>query len=68
MHYLACIKAGLVATPLNYRYAPPEIDHALGVSGAAALVAHGERGDDLAASALASELRHGIIALEGLAR
>ena len=38
VHYLACIKAGLVATPLNYRYAPPEIDHALGVSGAAALV------------------------------
>ena len=66
VHYLACIKAGLVATPLNYRYAPPEIDHALGVSGAAALVAHGERGDDLAACALASELRHGIIALEGL--
>jgi long-chain acyl-CoA synthetase len=66
VHYLACIKAGLVATPLNYRYAPPEIDHALGVSGAAALVAHGERGDDLAACALASELRHGIIGLEGL--
>src|SRR5918996_1303968 len=24
VHYLACFKAGLVATPLNYRYAPPE--------------------------------------------
>ena len=22
VHYLACIKAGLVATPLNYRYTP----------------------------------------------
>ena len=28
-HYLACFKAGLVVTPLNYRYTPPEIDHAL---------------------------------------
>ncbi len=27
-HYLACFKAGLVATPLNYRYMAPEIDHA----------------------------------------
>jgi non-ribosomal peptide synthetase component F len=29
VHYLACFKAGLVATPLNYRYMAPEIDHAL---------------------------------------
>ena len=28
VHYLACFRAGLVATPFNYRYAPPEIDHA----------------------------------------
>lgn len=28
VHYLACFKAGLVATPLNYRYMAPEIDHA----------------------------------------
>ena len=55
VHYLACFKAGLVATPLNYRYAPPEIDHALEVSGAAAIVAHAERADDIAASALAGE-------------
>jgi long-chain acyl-CoA synthetase len=34
IHYLACLKAALVATPLNYRYMPPEIDHALEVSGA----------------------------------
>src|SRR5262245_26757331 len=34
IHYLACFKAGLVATPLNYRYVPPEIDHALEVSDA----------------------------------
>ena len=32
VYYLACMKAGIVATPLNYRYMPPEIDHALEVS------------------------------------
>jgi acyl-CoA synthetase (AMP-forming)/AMP-acid ligase II len=36
-HYLACFKAGLVMTPLNYRYTPPEIDHALQVSHPAAI-------------------------------
>ena len=50
VHYLACFKAGLVATPLNYRYQAPEIDHALEVSGASLLVAHAERDDVLAAS------------------
>jgi long-chain acyl-CoA synthetase len=49
-HYLACFKAGLVATPLNYRYTPPEIDHALEVSGAKIILAHAERKQDLAAS------------------
>ena len=53
VHYLACFKAGLVATPLNYRYMAPEIDHALAVSGARALFAHVEREEDLAASRLA---------------
>ena len=61
VHYLACFKAGLVATPLNYRYAPPEIDHALEVSGAAVLVAHAERADDVAASRLAADLSFGVI-------
>ena len=28
-HYMACMRAGLVAVPLNYRYMSPEIDHAL---------------------------------------
>jgi acyl-CoA synthetase (AMP-forming)/AMP-acid ligase II len=63
VHYLACFKAGLVITPLNYRYAPPEIDHALEVSGAVALVAHAERADDLAATERAAGLVH--IGLEG---
>ncbi len=49
-HYLACFKAGLVMTPLNYRYTPPEIDHALEVSGAKIILAHAERAGDLAAS------------------
>ena len=49
-HYLACFKAGLVATPLNYRYTPPEIDHALDVSAARIILAHAERAGDIAAS------------------
>src|SRR5215207_892973 len=66
VHYLACFRAGLVSTPLNYRYAPREIDHALEVSGARAIVAHAERVDDLAATALAGELLH--IGVEGSLR
>src|SRR5690242_5850242 len=46
-HYIACMKARLVAVPLNYRYTSPEIDRALEVSGAALLVAHAERDKDL---------------------
>ena len=56
VHYLACFRSGLVATPLNYRYAVPEIDHALEVSGAAAIVAHAERAADIAASVHAANL------------
>jgi len=61
IHYLGCLKSGLVATPLNYRYMPPEIDHALEVSGAAVLLAHAERDADLAASKLARRLLRGVI-------
>ncbi|MGH6904505.1 MAG: class I adenylate-forming enzyme family protein [Geminicoccaceae bacterium] len=61
IHYLACMKAGFVATPLNYRYMPPEIDHALEVSEATVLLAHGERDQDLAASKLAPRLPLGVI-------
>src|SRR4051812_18414000 len=46
-HYIACFRAGLVATPLNYRYTATEIDHALDVSGARALLVHAEREPDL---------------------
>jgi long-chain acyl-CoA synthetase len=65
IHYLACFKAGLVATPLNYRYTFREIDHALTVSGAVALLAHDERGEDLAASELVGRLAHGVISYGG---
>jgi long-chain acyl-CoA synthetase len=64
LFYLACFKAGLVATPLNYRYMAPEIDHALTVSQARALFAHAERDDDLAESRLASRLPVGRIAYD----
>jgi long-chain acyl-CoA synthetase len=64
VHYLACFKAGLVATPLNYRYTAREIDHALEVSGARMLLAHAERADDLAASRLVPELPLGTISFE----
>ncbi|HVQ10505.1 MAG TPA: class I adenylate-forming enzyme family protein, partial [Methyloceanibacter sp.] len=60
-HYLACFKAGLVLTPLNYRYTPPEIDHALAVSGASVILAHAESAADLAATN-AGKLPLGIIA------
>jgi long-chain acyl-CoA synthetase len=61
VHYLACFKAGLVATPLNYRYTFREIDHALTVSGARALVAHVERVEDVGASELVRALELGTI-------
>jgi acyl-coenzyme A synthetase/AMP-(fatty) acid ligase len=61
VHYLACFKAGLVATPLNYRYTAREIDHALSVSTASALVAHAERSADIAGSKLAGSLPRGTI-------
>jgi long-chain acyl-CoA synthetase len=62
VHYLACFRAGLIATPLNYRYTFREIDHALEVSGAKALLAHVERAGDVAESRLAGELERGAIA------
>ncbi|MFI4874139.1 MAG: AMP-binding protein, partial [Blastopirellula sp. JB062] len=58
VHYLACLKSGLVATPLNYRYMPPELDHALEVSEAAMLLHHVERQADVAASRWGGERTH----------
>ena len=64
-HYLACLKAGLIVTPLNYRYAAPEIDYALGKSGASMLFAHAERAADIEASRLAGQLPFGLISYGG---
>jgi long-chain acyl-CoA synthetase len=64
VHYLACMKSGLVAVPLNYRYMAPEIDHALEVSGAKIMLAHDERRVDLAASKLAGTLPLGRISYD----
>ncbi|MEM6581410.1 MAG: class I adenylate-forming enzyme family protein [Pseudomonadota bacterium] len=58
--YLACLRIGLVAVPLNYRYLAGHIDHALEVSGAILLVAHGERADDLASCRHTNRLKLGI--------
>jgi acyl-CoA synthetase (AMP-forming)/AMP-acid ligase II len=62
VHYLACFRAELIATPLNYRYTAREIDHALEVSGASVLLAHVERAEDVVASEPAAALELGTIA------
>jgi long-chain acyl-CoA synthetase len=62
VNYLACFKAELIATPLNYRYTAREIDHALSVSGARALLAHVERAADVAESEFAAGLELGAVA------
>ncbi len=61
IHYLACFRAGIVAVPLNYRYTHREIDHALEVGGAVALLVHAERHEDLSTSRLVGELPLGTI-------
>ena len=47
LHVLACLRAGLAATPLNYRYRSPEIGRALQLSGARWLLFHAERQGDV---------------------
>ena len=61
VHYIACLKAGLVAVPLNYRYTPPEIDHALQVTAPTLLLVHVERADDIAQSRRARDVPFGIV-------
>ncbi|MEM0965816.1 MAG: class I adenylate-forming enzyme family protein [Verrucomicrobiota bacterium] len=56
IHFLGTLKAGLVAVPLNYRYTASEIDHALSVSDAKALVYDAERAEQVKESSNASEL------------
>ncbi|MEO1100591.1 MAG: phage portal protein, partial [Pseudomonadota bacterium] len=63
VYYLACFKAGLVMTPLNYRYTPANIDYALGFSDVQMLFFHAERQADISASQLAKHLPKGLISL-----
>ncbi len=63
--YLACLKAGLIATPLNYRYTAANIGYALGFSGARMLIAHAERKDEIAASQLTQSLPKGLVSVGG---
>ncbi|MEM7169422.1 MAG: class I adenylate-forming enzyme family protein [Pseudomonadota bacterium] len=65
IHYLACLRAGLVATPLNYRYMAPEIDHALDIAEPSILLAHHERSRDLTLSKLACRLPLGRVTYGG---
>ncbi len=64
IHYLACLKAGLVSTPLNYRYTATEIDHALQVSDASLLLAHAERAGDLTGSKAVERLPLGLVSFD----
>ncbi|WP_299814229.1 class I adenylate-forming enzyme family protein [uncultured Roseibium sp.] len=61
IHYLACMKCGLVAVPLNYRYMAPQIDHALEVAEPRILLVHEERREDLETSQNAGRLDLGQI-------
>ena len=47
VHYLACLCGGFVAVPLNYRYTPVEMQHGIDKSGAAVLLFHDERRNDV---------------------
>jgi long-chain acyl-CoA synthetase len=64
LHYIACLKAGLVAVPLNYRYTAPEIDHALDISGASLFLVHAERLAEVAACSQVKDLPLGVISHE----
>ena len=65
IHYLACMKAGLVAVPLNYRYMPPQIGQTLQKAEASLIFCHAERAGDLAAIGRLGELPLGRITYEG---
>jgi len=65
IHYLACMRAGLVAMPLNYRYSAADIDYALGVATPAALLVHSERAHDISTVTGVSQLPLGVIVHAG---
>ncbi len=61
VHYVACLRAGLVITPLNYEYVAAEIDHAIALSGAKLVLAHGERAEAVRASQEIPKLPLGLV-------
>ena len=63
--YLACFKAGVIATPLNYRYTPANIDYALGFCDAQMLFVHAERQADIAECEMAGKLPKGLVSVAG---
>mmetsp|Transcript_15531 Transcript_15531/g.37233 ORF Transcript_15531/g.37233 Transcript_15531/m.37233 type:complete len:608 (+) Transcript_15531:94-1917(+) len=63
VHYIACFKVGLVLVPMNYRYTPSEIDHALQLSGSSILVSVVDREEDLKQLTVKTTL--GIVSLGG---
>ncbi|KIC47230.1 hypothetical protein RA28_06065 [Ruegeria sp. ANG-S4] len=65
IHYLACMRAGLVAMPLNYRYTAADIDYAFDLATPAALLVHSERANDIAAVSGLARLPLGVIAHAG---
>ncbi|MEM8660478.1 MAG: class I adenylate-forming enzyme family protein [Pseudomonadota bacterium] len=64
VHYLACLRAGLIANPLTYQYTPSEIARAIADTGASALLVHSERDADVAAAALTTQLPAGVVRYE----
>ena len=65
VHYLACLRAGFVAVPLNYRYLAQDIDYAIGLSEPRLMVAHAERADDISQCAGVADLELGGLSVDG---
>lgn len=65
VHYLACLRAGFVAVPLNYRYLAQDIDYAIGLSEPRLMVAHAERADDISQCGGVAGLELGGLSVDG---
>ncbi|MEM7121641.1 MAG: class I adenylate-forming enzyme family protein [Pseudomonadota bacterium] len=65
VHYLACLRTGFVAVPLNYRYLAHDIDHAIGLTEPRLMIAHAERADDVSQCAGVAGLELGGLSVEG---
>ncbi|MEM6582578.1 MAG: class I adenylate-forming enzyme family protein [Pseudomonadota bacterium] len=61
VHYIACLRVGLVANPLSYQYTANEIRRAIVDTSASALVAHSEREPDVATADIAAQLAVDVI-------